>query len=62
MQRLQRKAGKLLHRTADDAEVGTLLADFEDGDRALKIVCRETLVFNQYANTPLTDCGIRQSI
>ena len=38
MQRLQRKAGQLLHRSPDDAEVGLLLADFENGDKLLTTV------------------------
>jgi hypothetical protein len=38
MQRLQRQAGKLLHRSADDADVGALLKEFEECDRALKTV------------------------
>jgi len=38
MQRLQRKAGLFLPRTADDAQVGLLLKDFDDGDKILKTV------------------------
>lgn len=39
MQRMQRKLGVFLPRTADDAQVGMLLADFEAADRMLEAVC-----------------------
>jgi hypothetical protein len=38
MQKLQRQAGRLLNRTADDAQVALLMKDFDEGDRMLKIV------------------------
>jgi hypothetical protein len=38
MQKLQRKAGQLLKRTADDAEVALLMKEFDEGDNMLKIV------------------------
>lgn len=38
MQKLQRKVGRLLPRSADDAEVALSLKDFDEGDRMLKIV------------------------
>jgi len=38
MQKLQRKAGLLLPRSADDAQVGLLLNDFNEGDKMLKVV------------------------
>ena len=40
---LQRKAGKLLSRSADDAQVALLMKDFDEGDKLLKIV--PTLLF-----------------
>lgn len=36
---MQRKFGVFLPRTADDAQVGMLLADFEAADRMLEAVC-----------------------
>lgn len=39
MQKMQRKFGVFLPRTADDAQVGMLLADFEAADRMLEAVC-----------------------
>jgi hypothetical protein len=39
MQKLQRKMGGFLPRSADDAQVSVLLKEFEDGDQLLKIVC-----------------------
>jgi hypothetical protein len=45
MQRLQRKAGQLLHRSPDDAEVGLLLTDFENGDKLLTTVSAALLTF-----------------
>src|ERR1700712_5437087 len=44
MQRLQRKAGQLLHRSPDDAEVGLLLIDFENGDKLLTAVSSSQVV------------------
>ena len=38
MQKLQRKAGQLLKRSADDAEVALLMKEFDEGDNMLKIV------------------------
>jgi len=38
MHKLQRSAGKLLKRTVEDAEVGTLLKQFDEADVQLKIV------------------------
>jgi hypothetical protein len=38
MQKLQRQAGRLLNRTADDAQVALLMKDFDEGDRMLKTV------------------------
>jgi hypothetical protein len=38
MQMLQRKAGKLLSRSADDAQVALLMKDFDEGDKLLQIV------------------------
>jgi hypothetical protein len=45
MQKLQRKAGLLLKRSADDAEVALLLKELDEGDRILKIV-RYYLLFS----------------
>lgn len=59
MQKLQRKVGLLLPRTADDAQVGLLLKDFDDGDRILKTVRttrllqqRRKLIFIRLSNKP----------
>jgi hypothetical protein len=38
MQKLQRKMGGFLPRSADDAQVSVLLKEFEEGDKLLKIV------------------------
>jgi hypothetical protein len=38
MQRMQRQFGKLLPRTADDAQVGMLIKDFEEADQMLDTV------------------------
>ena len=38
MQKLQRKMGGMLPRSADDAQVSVLLKEFEEGDKLLKIV------------------------
>jgi len=35
MQSVQRRFGKLLPRTADEAQVGVLLKDFDDADKML---------------------------
>ncbi|KAF2674693.1 SH3 domain-containing protein [Microthyrium microscopicum] len=45
MQKLQRKAGLLLHRSADDAQVSLLLKDFEDGDKILKSIIESVKAF-----------------
>jgi hypothetical protein len=49
MQKLQRKAGLLLKRSADDAEVALLLKELDEGDRILKIV-RYYLLFSFGSN------------
>lgn len=39
MQRLQRKVGGFIpRRTADNAEIATLIAEFKEADKALEIV------------------------
>jgi len=38
MQKLQRKMGGFLPRSDDDAQVGVLVKEFEEGDKLLKIV------------------------
>jgi hypothetical protein len=45
MQKLQRSAGKLLKRTVDDAEVGTLLKEFDETDFQLKNVSPASSTF-----------------
>ena len=39
MQRMQRKVGAFLPRTADDHQVGMLIADFQAADKMLETVC-----------------------
>ena len=39
MDRVQRKFGKLLHRSADSSQVAVLLKDFDDADQMLARVC-----------------------
>ena len=39
MQSVQRRFGKFLPRTADEAQVGVLLKDFDDADKMLAKVC-----------------------
>jgi hypothetical protein len=39
MQRMQRKIGAMLPRTADDSQVAMLIADFEAADKMLETVC-----------------------
>lgn len=39
MQRMQRKMGAFLPRTADDHQVGMLIADFQAADKMLGTVC-----------------------
>ena len=39
MQRVQRRFGKLLPRTADESQVAVLLKDFDDADKMLAKVC-----------------------
>lgn len=41
MQSVQRRFGKFLPRTADEAQVGVLLKDFEDADKMLAKVLLE---------------------
>jgi hypothetical protein len=36
---MQRKVGAFLPRTADDSQVGMLIADFEAADKMLETVC-----------------------
>jgi amphiphysin len=43
---MQRKFGVFLPRTADDAQVGMLLQDFEAADRMLEAVCYFWIRFN----------------
>jgi len=38
MQRMQRQFGKLLTRSADEAQVGMLIKDFEEADQMLDTV------------------------
>ena len=38
MQRVQRRFGRLLPRTADESQVALLLKDFEDADKMLERV------------------------
>lgn len=54
MQKMQRKFGVFLPRTADDAQVGMLLADFEAADRMLEAVRLPLQICGTYGNT-LTD-------
>ena len=43
MQRVQRRFGKLLPRTADESQVAVLLKDFDDADKMLaKVYSRTT--------------------
>lgn len=39
MQSMQRRFGKFLPRSADEAQVAVLLKDFEDADKMLTKVC-----------------------
>lgn len=53
MQRVQRKFGKLLPRTADESQVALLLKDFDDADKMLERVSIDESVVAATANTIL---------
>lgn len=53
MQRVQRKFGKLLPRTADESQVALLLKDFDDADKMLERVSTDESVVAATANTIL---------
>lgn len=46
MQSVQRRFGKFLPRTADEAQVGVLLKDFDDADKMLAKVCHSLASLN----------------
>jgi len=50
MQRMQRQFGKLLPRTADDAQVGMLIKDFEEADQMLDTVGFSQILTRSSAN------------
>jgi hypothetical protein len=55
MQKIQRKAGRLLHRAPNDKDVGGLLAEFEEGDKTLQTVSRPSIAvfYRTYSTTTL---------
>jgi len=51
MQRMQRQFGKFLTRSADEAQVGMLIKDFEDADKmldtvGLQLFCEDRFIAN----------------
>ncbi len=53
MQSVQRRFGKLLPRTADEAQVGVLLKDFDDADKMLAKVSLPNLDVDMQEDTLL---------
>lgn len=53
---MQRRFGKFLPRTADEAQVGVLLKDFEDADIMLaKVFLQRTILDRVTADMCVTD-------